>query len=39
MLENLYQEHHSQGRSVVENAFRILKQTWRELLTKTDMKV
>jgi hypothetical protein len=38
-LETLYQEHHSRGRSIVENAFGILKQTWRELLFKTDMKV
>jgi hypothetical protein len=38
-LESLYQEQHSKGRSVIENAFGILKQTWRELLVKTDMKV
>jgi hypothetical protein len=38
-LESLYQEQHSRGRSVIENAFGILKQTWRELLVKTDMKV
>jgi hypothetical protein len=38
-LKTLYQEHQSWGHSVVGNAFGILKQTWRELLFKTNMKV
>jgi hypothetical protein len=38
-FQTLYQDHHSRGCSMVENTFGILKQTWRELLVKTDMKV
>jgi hypothetical protein len=31
-LQKLYNKHHRRGRSVVENAFEILKGTFRELL-------
>jgi hypothetical protein len=39
VLESLYNRKLRQGRGVVENAFGILKQTWRELLHKTELEV
>ena len=39
ILEALYNRKLRRGRGVVENAFGILKETWRELLTKTELNV
>jgi hypothetical protein len=39
VLESLYNRKLCRGRVVVENAFGILKQTWRELLQKTELEV
>jgi hypothetical protein len=39
ILESLYNRKLRQGQGVVENAFGILKQTWRELLNKTELEV
>jgi hypothetical protein len=39
VLEHLYNRRLSQGRSVVENAFGILKQSFRELLHVTDLHI
>jgi hypothetical protein len=39
VLESLYNKKLRWGRGVVENAFGILKQTWRELLHKTELEV
>ena len=39
MLEALYNEKLRMGRGVVENAFGILKATWRELLGKSELNV
>jgi hypothetical protein len=39
VLERLYNKHLSRGRSIVENAFGILKQSSRELLDVMDLDV
>jgi hypothetical protein len=39
VLELLYNMRHKQGHSIVENAFRILKKTFREFLTKFELHV
>jgi len=39
VLEALYKKHLSQGRSVVENSFGILRMSFRELLLKTNLHV
>jgi hypothetical protein len=39
VVESLYNRKLRKGRGVVENAFGILKQTWRELLNKTVLDV
>jgi len=36
-LEILYNKHLSKGRNVVENAFEILKKTFKELLVKSNL--
>jgi len=36
-LEVLYNKHLSKGRNVVENAFEILKKTFKELLVKSNL--
>jgi hypothetical protein len=37
--EILYNRRHRQGRSVVENAFGLLKKSWRELLHKPELHI
>jgi hypothetical protein len=39
LVESLYNRKLRRGRCVVENAFGILKQSWRELLQKTELQV
>jgi hypothetical protein len=39
VLESLYNRKLKKGKRIVENAFGILKQTWRELLNKTELEV
>ena len=39
VLEELYNRKHKRGRSVVENTFRILKQSFRELGKKSELHV
>jgi hypothetical protein len=39
VLEQLYNRKHKRGRSVVEHTFGILKQSFRELLKKSELQV
>jgi hypothetical protein len=39
VAEELYNKRHRQGRSVVENAFGLMKMNWREMLGKTALHV
>lgn len=39
ILQLLYKRKHKKGRSIVDNAFDILKQTFRELLEKTKLHI
>jgi hypothetical protein len=39
VAEVLYNRRHRRGRSVVENAFGLLKESWRELLHKTELHI
>lgn len=39
VIEYIYNKKHRRGRSVVENAFGILKQSWRELLHGSELDV
>lgn len=39
ILEQLFDKQHRRARSVVKNAFGMMKEGWRELLAKTDMHV
>jgi hypothetical protein len=39
VVESLYNKKLRRGRCIVENAFGILKQSWRELLQKTELQV
>lgn len=39
ILEQLYNRKHKRGRSVVEHTFGILKQTFRELMKKSELHV
>jgi hypothetical protein len=37
--ESLYNKRHRHGRSIVENAFGLMKVNWREMLGKTKLQV
>jgi hypothetical protein len=39
IAESLYNQRHRRGRSVVENAFGLMKVNWREMLGKTKLQV
>jgi hypothetical protein len=39
VVEELYNKRHRRGRSVVENAFGLMKTNWREMLGKTSLSV
>jgi hypothetical protein len=39
IIERIYNKKHRRGRSVVENAFGLMKQSWREMLKKTELNV
>jgi hypothetical protein len=39
LAESYYNKHYRRGRSVVENAFGLLKENWREISEKTELDV
>jgi hypothetical protein len=39
LAKTYYNKHHRRGRSVIENAFRLLKENWREISGKTELHV